>query len=75
VALVAAILISGAVFVVWSWWIAYRSSREGGGVGMVSIGISGSWIGLPVLIVAVVVFLAGFYWKFRKLTTGDRHSH
>jgi uncharacterized membrane protein len=77
VALAACVLVAVATFAGWGWWVIYWS-REGGSVGFVSFSFNSPWIALsifPILIVAAVVFLAGFYWKFRRLTTSNRRSH
>jgi hypothetical protein len=40
VALAACVLVAVATFVGWGWWVIYRSSREGGAVGLLSFSIN-----------------------------------
>ena len=72
VVLVAGVLVAVGSFVAWSWWVTYRFSKEGGGVFAATFASGSMWM---LLVAALAVFLAGFYWEFRKLTTGNRRSH
>jgi hypothetical protein len=60
-------------FIGWGWWIDARSSDQGS-VGHISYDVSRPWIGIPLLIVAGLIFLAGFYWDFRRATRANRLS-
>jgi hypothetical protein len=72
VALVVGLLVAVGSFVVWGWWVTHRFSKEGGGIFAATFASGSPWM---LLIVAVMVFLAGFYWEFRRVTTSNRRLH
>jgi hypothetical protein len=71
VALVLVLILCIVGFIGWGSWISATSSNQGS-LGLVSYDVSR--IGIPLLIVAALIFLAGFYWEFRRATRGNRLS-
>jgi hypothetical protein len=71
VALVLVLFLCIVGFIGWGFWISHRSSNHGPG-GTVSYDVSR--IGIPLLMVAGLIFLAGFYWEFRRATRDNRPS-
>ena len=70
-ALVLVLFLSIVGFIVWGLWISPRPSNQGS-VGTVSYDVSSPWIGIPLLIVVALIFLAGFSWEFRRATRAKR---
>jgi heme/copper-type cytochrome/quinol oxidase subunit 2 len=73
VALVSVLFLGIVGFIGWGVWISHRSSNQGS-VGTVSYDVSSPWIGIPLLIVTGLIFLAGFSWEFRRATRANRPS-
>jgi hypothetical protein len=65
VAVLAIVLLTVLGFAAWGWWWVAHSleQAQGGGTGAI-VGVNTPWI--PVPIIAAVVFVAGFWWEFRK---------
>ena len=64
VGVLVSVLFLGIVgFITWGLWISHRSSA-----GTVFIHVS---IGIPLLIVTGLIFLAGFSWEFRRATRAN----
>jgi hypothetical protein len=65
VALLIAVLVAALSFLGWEAWIAHNVLQGSGGGG---VAVNTPWIPLQLLIVAaVLVFVAGFYWEFRRV--------
>jgi cbb3-type cytochrome oxidase subunit 3 len=60
-------------FIGWGFWISHRSSNQVN-EGVIAYDVGRPWIGIPLLIVAGLIFLAGFYWEFRRAKRADRLS-
>jgi hypothetical protein len=73
VALVSVLFLGIVGFIGWGLSISHRSSNQGS-VGAVSYDVSSPWIGIPLLIVTGLIFLAGFSWEFRRATRANRPS-
>lgn len=71
-ALLAVLLLAAVGFIGRGWWWTSHRSANGGGVGVVSYDVSSPWIGIPLLIVIGLIFLAGFYWEFRRAKRANR---
>jgi hypothetical protein len=64
VAVLAVVLLTVLGFAAWGWWVAHRLEQaRGGGVGPLVL-VKTPWI--PVPIIAALVFVAGFWWEFRR---------
>jgi hypothetical protein len=64
VAVLAVVLLTVVGFAAWDWWVAHRLEQaQGEGIGAI-VGVNTPWI--PVPIIAAVVFVAGFWWEFRR---------
>jgi uncharacterized membrane protein len=62
VAVLAVVFVTVLGFAAWGWWMAHRLEQaQGGGIGAY---VNTPWI--PVPIIAAVVFVAGFWWEFRR---------
>ena len=63
VAVLAVVLLTVLGFAAWGWWwVAHGLEQaQGGGIGAY---VNTRWI--PVPIIAAVVFVAGFWWEFRR---------
>ena len=55
----------------WGVWISHRSYNEGS-VGAVGYDIKSPWIGILILVVVALIFLAGFSWEFRRAMRPQR---
>lgn len=63
VAVLAVVLLTVVGFAAWDWWVAHRLEQaQDGGIG--AYVVNTPWI--PVPIIAAVVFVAGFWWEFRR---------
>jgi hypothetical protein len=69
-ALVSGLFLGVVGSIAWALWISPRSSTEG----VVAYDVTSPWIGIPLLIVAGLIFLAGFSWEFRRATRASRPS-
>jgi uncharacterized membrane protein len=70
-ALVSALLLCIAGLIGWALWMSHTSSNEGS-VGAVGYDITSPWIGIPLLTVTALIFLAGFSWEFRRVRRSQR---
>ena len=66
-ALVSVLFLGIVGFITWGLWISHRSSNPGS-VGTVFIHVR---IGIPLLIVTGLIFLAGFSWEFQRATRAN----
>ena len=73
VALVLVLFLCIVGFIGWVFWIRHRSSNPVT-EGLVAYDVSHPWIGVPLLIVAGLTFVAGFSWEFRRATRANRPS-
>jgi uncharacterized membrane protein len=63
VAVLAVVFLTALGFAAWDWWVADRLEQaQGGGIG--AYVVNTPWI--PVPIIAALVFVAGFWWEFRR---------
>lgn len=63
-AVLAVVLLTVVAFAAWDWWVAHRLEQAQGEVIGAIVGVSTPWIPLP--IIAAIVFVAGFWWEFRR---------
>jgi hypothetical protein len=69
-ALVSGLFLGVVGFIAWALWISPRSSTEG----VVAYDVTSPWIGIPLMVVAGLTFLAGFSWEFRRAKRANRLS-
>lgn len=65
VALVSVVLLGIIVLIGWAMWTTHWFSDHGSGE-TVSYDIARPWIGIPLVMVVLLSFLAGFCWEFRR---------